>query len=145
MEGDDHGCLTESGEVRCWGHGRYGQTARSDRRDGLLHAVAGLDDIDELGAGGEHTCAIDRTGTVWCWGHNHRGQLGRPDIGFSTRPLPVPLSFPAHELECLADFCCVRAPDETLWCWGTPGSVRLCGVFGPCEPARGACDPSARR
>jgi alpha-tubulin suppressor-like RCC1 family protein len=45
-------------------------------------AVAGLTDIVELVAGGEHTRARHAGGTISCWGYNYLGQLG---VG-STRP-----------------------------------------------------------
>ena len=35
--------------------------------------------VEELSAGGFHTCVLYTDLSVNCWGHNDRGQLGRND------------------------------------------------------------------
>jgi alpha-tubulin suppressor-like RCC1 family protein len=88
--GDSHTCAivsapTYKARVACWGsneHGRLGlgETTVSALQPKLVDL--GLDEqgspeeILEIAAGFEHTCALARSGKVKCWGGNTSGQLG---------------------------------------------------------------------
>jgi cysteine-rich repeat protein len=84
--GEDHTCaLLDTGAVRCWGAGWYGQLGHgstSNIGDALDESPATAGDVDvgghvtQIAAGVYHTCALLDTGTVRCWGKNDYGQLG---------------------------------------------------------------------
>jgi cysteine-rich repeat protein len=84
--GGAHTCvLLETGSVRCWGHGLYGQLGYGNNSSigdapGETPATAGDVDVGgvvvQLAAGGEHTCALLETGAVRCWGRGLYGRLG---------------------------------------------------------------------
>ena len=87
--GRDYSCVAISdGTVRCWGsngygvlgadHGQICQNAYPCSTTPLLvQSTAGiLDNVVEISAGADHTCARRQDGTVWCWGDDHYGQDG---------------------------------------------------------------------
>ncbi len=104
--GQHHNCaLSHQGHVYCWGANHYGQLGNgttvsssfatqvrniaSDRNDSEW-----LTDVEAIGAGWEHTCAVLRNGRVVCWGNDPLGQLGRgsliPDTSTpALRPVPM--------------------------------------------------------
>jgi hypothetical protein len=66
----------ESGHVRCWGIGPFG--------DGMLHAgpsnvpveVAGIDDAVDLSVTPTAGCVLRSNCEIWCWGDNSVFELG---------------------------------------------------------------------
>lgn len=84
--GTAHTCArTVEGIVLCWGDGRYGQSG-SGRASampgpspvGVLDGDSFIENISDVSAGADHTCARNADGVVWCWGRNEQGQLGSP-------------------------------------------------------------------
>lgn len=133
--GDNHTCaLLESGSVRCWGAGGYGQLGYGNRDN-----VGDSDDspidqdvliggtVKQLAAGARHTCALLTAGGVRCWGDGSRGQLGYVDtdnIGGNDNDTPE-----AHGLVNVggevrqivaggAHTCALLEEDGTIRCWG---------------------------
>jgi alpha-tubulin suppressor-like RCC1 family protein len=84
--GTVHTCaLLDTGAVRCWGDGFYGQLGYGNTDDigdnetpgsvGPVFLGVGRRAV-AISAGGSHTCAILDTGAVRCWGYGLYGQLG---------------------------------------------------------------------
>lgn len=83
--GAAHTCaLLESGKVRCWGFGLYGQLGYGNSSNvgdssSLLPFNSGDVNVSSavfITAGGAHTCALHDNGNVSCWGLGADGQLG---------------------------------------------------------------------
>ncbi|MEM9488356.1 MAG: RTX toxin, partial [Myxococcota bacterium] len=81
-----HTCiLLDSGAVRCWGGGTYGQLGYGDYGE---TGDIGDDELPrnedvpiggpamQITAGAYHTCAVLQSGSMRCWGRNDNGQLG---------------------------------------------------------------------
>ena len=73
------------GKVSCWGSNNLGQlgvnsTAHSDYpvdvRDHTGNTDTTLENIIQVSAGDEYTCAVNSAGEVLCWGTGRYGQLG---------------------------------------------------------------------
>jgi alpha-tubulin suppressor-like RCC1 family protein len=86
--GADHTCaLMETGNVRCWGNGlsgRLGYANSNNIGDTEAPWVAGDvqigNTVQDIVAGGAHTCALLTNGKVRCWGLNISGQLGSGSV-----------------------------------------------------------------
>lgn len=77
--GGEHTCaLLAGGEVKCWGNNDSGQTGSGSKGDSERSpiAVTGLGTVQQLVAGGKHTCALLQSGGVKCWGSNALGAIG---------------------------------------------------------------------
>ena len=82
--GGRHTCaLLETGAVRCWGQGEFGQLGYGNTDNvGDEDAPESAGDVDVGGpvraitAGGAHTCALLESGNVRCWGDGSFGRLG---------------------------------------------------------------------
>jgi alpha-tubulin suppressor-like RCC1 family protein len=92
-----HNCaLRTAGGMLCWGSNEEGQLGIGS--GGVLGTSASIigDEpnehglqlptllkaartVEELSAGGFHTCVLYTDGSINCWGYNNRGQLGRND------------------------------------------------------------------
>lgn len=136
--GRTHACaLTSERTIICWGESWSsfvdGVTVNRDFSVPPL-AVAGVSDVEEVGAGGGMTCARLASGAVWCWGWNLEGRLasgvGAPPE-YDSPPRPVVGIDDATRLYVGdSNACALRASGE-LWCWGdNPG----CAGDG-CAPA----------
>ncbi len=99
--GGAHSCAVDAaGKASCWGDNSAGQLGNGTTIGGSAPAnVSPLGEgIEELAAGGMHTCALTEAGGVFCWGDNRFGQLGteteescgEPEAACSTVPVAVP-------------------------------------------------------
>jgi Regulator of Chromosome Condensation (RCC1) repeat protein len=94
-----HTCaVLDTGSVRCWGFGLYGQLGYGNTNDiGDTENPGSVGPVD-LGAGrtavaitggGSHTCVVLDSGQVRCWGEGDYGRLGygnTSDIGDNETP-----------------------------------------------------------
>ncbi len=90
--GDEHSCAVLSGRtVMCWGKndsGQLGDGTTTNRTTPVF--VSGLSNVENIAAGGSHTCAVTRDdGLVYCWGQNALGQLGTGTREGSTTPVLI--------------------------------------------------------
>lgn len=93
--GGSHTCaLMDDGKIKCWGVNSKGELGignhdgPEDCYSGRVCSsspldVPGLMDMQDVSAGGSHTCALTDEGGVKCWGSNLFGQLG---VGSTTGP-----------------------------------------------------------
>lgn len=120
-----HACaLTEDAEIYCWGYNNRGQL-------GIGHGVGpvvttpqpieALEQVQQVRAGAEHTCAIDADGALFCWGFNEDGQLGiGEDLPGTTDPTPVDQA-PDDAIDLAVSFrhsCATFGERRELYCWG---------------------------
>jgi len=121
--GGAHTCATDaSGSVYCWGANNYGQLGIGGEawRSTPTPLTSYLSpQIDQLGAGEIHTCALSSSSkSLWCWGSNAHGQLG--DMSTEDRAEPVLLALPAppRRLAVGKSHSCALDTGGTLYCWG---------------------------
>ncbi|MBI4041002.1 MAG: hypothetical protein HY390_03935 [Deltaproteobacteria bacterium] len=94
--GRDHTCaLLSNRAVKCWGNNLFGQLGLGnnflEKAYFVTNDVLTLSDVEEVAAGGGHTCARLRNNVVKCWGENSHGQLG--DGSQENRLTPVEVQF----------------------------------------------------
>jgi len=133
-----HGCAIKTDKTLwCWGYnldGQLGDPTFSGVSRSTPTQVVGLGaEVEDVSAGGEHTCALKTDGTVWCWGRNNEGQLGLGSVDFSKHPSPaqVMLPAPAQNIEAGSINACAHLVDGRVVCWGR-------NMFGQ---SGGAVDP----
>jgi alpha-tubulin suppressor-like RCC1 family protein len=81
--GHSNCAIMETGALKCWGHGAYGQIGNSlSVTQATPVDVTGIDGSTPsttavaVAKGRRHTCAIMATGAAKCWGTDGNGQLG---------------------------------------------------------------------
>lgn len=124
--GNRHSCAVHfDGRVSCWGdngeEGRLG-FASSENQIFLPREVVDLDDVVQLSAGGNSTCAVRTEGDVWCWGDNAYGQLGSGTTEDSNRPVQVQDLENVASVECGDSFACAILRSGVVACWGDMGA-----------------------
>lgn len=137
--GSYHTCaLLDSGAVRCWGRGSYGQLGYGDTNnigDDEHPAVAGDVFVGaptlQLTAGEHHTCVLLVTGAVRCWGAGWRGQLGygdTSDIGDDELPASagdVDVGGTVVHITAGNMHTCALLNNGTIRCWGAGWNSQL--------------------
>jgi serine/threonine-protein kinase len=147
--GGAHACVftEDDGQVWCWGDNRSGQLGTGDTERRLVpteidRGGLGRVKVNQIFAGGTHTCALRDDNTLWCWGGNRYGQLGTGD----TEPRLVPTEV-HHQVSAAyagGAHTCVIKKDGSVWCWGNnqygqlgvesgPESTKPVEVLGPCQ------------
>ncbi|MGF1466004.1 MAG: RCC1 domain-containing protein [Sandaracinaceae bacterium] len=126
--GAQHACaiVGEDRRLRCWGRNDQGQLGLGDQADRVTPTpVPGLSGVEEVCAGGQHTCARLADGTVRCWGQENEGRLGNgqsPAVpSFQASPIVVPGLSGVVVLACGNRHTCALtgdAGDRQTWCWG---------------------------
>lgn len=81
-------CLRDDGRVLCRGQSAHGEIGNGEITEAGFDPVLvlGLQGVEILTAGGNHSCALLSNGTVSCWGRNDHGTLG--DGVFEVVPTP---------------------------------------------------------
>ncbi len=124
-----HTCAVREGGVRCWGWNWQGALGVPDLGDysATPVTVQGLNDVVEIAAGGDHTCALRSDGTIACWGSNSDGQLGQGPGGPWTSEVPIPVP----DLTGMRGVCsgyrfsCATKGDRSVVCWGDNSGMKL--------------------
>ena len=134
-----HTCaLLDTGSVRCWGAGTFGQLGYGNTEtigDDETPASAGDVDVGgtvvDIAAGARHTCALLDTGSVRCWGGGDTadynfGQLGygignTSAIGDNETPASagdVPVGGTVLQIATGYDHTCAMLDTGEVRCWG---------------------------
>ena len=132
--GSDHTCAlrrTASGNdfaAYCWGSDSAGQlgTSSGTGSETPVPVTGMFEEVAQIAAGKEHTCAVKQDGSVWCWGLNASGQLGLGDT--LDRSVPTQLTLPEDKFAlyvragarhscALIDTIGSTSPLEA-YCWG---------------------------
>ncbi|NPC84008.1 RTX toxin, partial [Pyxidicoccus fallax] len=135
--GDSHTCaLLNTGRVRCWGHGANGRLGYSgttnvgDDEDPLVDVQVGAP-VQDIVAGGSHTCALLVSGKARCWGQGGSGQLGYNNlnhIGDNEQPSSagdIPMSGSVLQLAAGGSHTCALMETGTVRCWGLGSSGQV--------------------
>ena len=134
--GNTHTCaLLEGGSVRCWGFNHDGQLgndwATGSIGDDELPVVAPVvdigGDVQQIDAGGFHTCAVLTGNTLRCWGSGTLGRLGYPDVpsNIPAEAGDVPVGAPVVQVAAGAEHTCALTDGESIYCWGNGSDGRL--------------------
>ncbi len=125
--GHAHSCAVRaSGSVWCWGSNSAGQMGNEDINDGIWipgfgtpREVLGLNNVLEVSAGWEHTCARLSSGTVSCWGNDNSGQVGNgAPADWYTAPQVVTGLSGVSDLATGGEHSCGVRSNGTVACWG---------------------------
>lgn len=97
--GNQHTCARlENGSARCWGKNTDLQLGHGSGAGSHVPAFVTtgsftqLADVQQIAAGGYHTCARLGDGTVRCWGRNDDGQVGNGTKGGDVTTATVALA-----------------------------------------------------
>ena len=140
--GKDHTCaLNESGRVNCWGDGaggRLGNGGTSDQDHSVTVTVDTddnpLENIVQISAGAEHTCALTSVGSVVCWGEGEDGRLGNDDANQAdqSRPVEVVAAVGSNtplmgivQISAGGYHTCAITIQGTILCWGKNNEGQL--------------------
>jgi alpha-tubulin suppressor-like RCC1 family protein len=130
--GIEHTCaLLNTGAVRCWGLGLYGQLGYGNSNSvGDNETPASAGDVTvggtatQLAAGGGHSCARLNYGGVRCWGRGFDGQLGYGNtnsIGDNETPASagdVTVGGTVTQLAAGYSHTCALLNSNAVRCWG---------------------------
>lgn len=118
--GEYHTCaLLADQTVKCWGSHAFGQlgTGTDITNSATPVVVAELSGVDDLAAGGLHTCAVLSDHTVKCWGSNANGELG--DGTTIDANAPVTSAATGVRVKSGGFHTCLLGENGTLSCWGS--------------------------
>ena len=94
--------ISSTGEVYCWGSGKYGRLGNGSCIDCARPKRVPLNDkIFQVSCGESHTMALSDKGEVWSWGSGHYGKLGTDCPGqWNELPQKVPITSPVNMVLC---------------------------------------------
>ena len=137
-----HTCaLTNSGEVKCWGFGIYGNLGHGTNSNSTTpvsvceRAKTGgeticppLSSIAAITVWGNTTCALTDSNTVKCWGIGSNGDLGNGADNNSN--IPVDVHTDSGNSDALSGIAAIGGPcaltdDGNVKCWGWGNYGRL--------------------
>jgi alpha-tubulin suppressor-like RCC1 family protein len=127
VAGSHHTCaLLAAGTVRCWGAGSSGQigSGSTHQVNPTPVAVAGLEGVRDITAGGAHTCALLADGRVACWGANWWGQLGDGTTVPRLTPIFAGITS-AATISAGSSHTCAVSSTGAAYCWGDNASGQL--------------------
>ena len=149
--------ILTGGAVKCWGSNSGGKLG-----DGTTTSRTTPTDVD-LGAGYTAkmieigyatTCAILNDDSIKCWGSNGQGEFGightiTTDLTSKTT-VPLPTGRTAKSISMWSEYGgsnyspCAVLDDDTVWCWGSWGSLnptQVCFTADDCAAPSGPPGP----
>jgi len=120
--GWSHTCgLLNTGGVKCWGEGTYGQLGNGTTNGSSIPvSVQGLSSrAVKISAEVDHTCAVLEAGGVKCWGWGGYGELGNGTTSSSSLPVDVAgLTSGVVGVSAGGDHSCALMSTGVVKCWG---------------------------
>jgi len=99
-----------------------------------------LQNIQQIGTGFGHTCAVTTAGGVQCWGSNDSGELGNNSLTASNKPVDVSgLSSDVSTVSAGFGHTCALTTAGGVQCWGNNDT----GQLGIGSPASNSSVPAA--
>lgn len=120
--------LTIYGGVSCWGSNKYGQLGdgTTETRNSPVQVAGLTQDVIDIAAGWNHTCALVSGRGMECWGWNYFGQLG--DGTKASRTTPVDVYGLSESVDAMGvgwAHTCVVTDLGGVKCWGANESGQL--------------------
>jgi alpha-tubulin suppressor-like RCC1 family protein len=133
--GARHACgvrkeTSTTSKVYCWGDGVSGQLGNNGSSSSTPVSVQGSidEDIVQVTAGLNHTCALTTSGKVYCWGSNDLGQLGIESItsyGTAQHVFAPSIDGMVVQITAGAYHTCALLNTFEIYCWGFGSSGQL--------------------
>lgn len=118
VAGASHACaLRKTGHVVCWGGNEAGQLGHGNARQTYVReprTVAKVQDVVDIAAGDDFSCALGRDTRVYCWGSRERGQIGHASGGFA----PVSGLANVVAIQAGGQHACAIDRSSQVYCWG---------------------------
>jgi alpha-tubulin suppressor-like RCC1 family protein len=74
--------------------------------------------LDQVTAGGFHSCGLSADGRAWCWGLGNFGELGTGDTASHRRPVAVAGPRRYRQISAGTYHTCAVGSDSLAYCWG---------------------------
>ena len=131
--GNRHTCaIGTNGEAYCWGSNNSCQLGDNDERcvdrttpvAVFRGAIPTGVSVQQILAGGSHTCAFGSNNKVYCWGSNGNGALGNgTTINLSRTPVAVaqghiPDDVTIQQISTNYSHTCTLGSNNEAYCWG---------------------------
>jgi alpha-tubulin suppressor-like RCC1 family protein len=81
--------------------------------------------VEQVSAGGEHSCGVAKGGRAYCWGYGYYGQLGDGDFDNDTVPMAVAGGYEFTTVTTGLESTCGLVRSGQALCWGTNFSGQL--------------------
>jgi alpha-tubulin suppressor-like RCC1 family protein len=106
--------------VACWGSNWRGEIGigTTSEAEPSPRVVTGLENVQQLALGEDHSCALLRDGSVRCWGQNANGELGDGTTADRSTPGAVVGLAKVAEIAAGGSRTCARRLDGAVLCWG---------------------------
>jgi alpha-tubulin suppressor-like RCC1 family protein len=128
----------------CWGKNTYGQLGNGGTTDMWVPvSLAFNEDIVQLAAGENHSCALTKNGEIYCWGDNSVGQLGLGHTTAQTSPTKIISALKYVQVSAGSNHSCALTEDSQVYCWGlgTSGQLGVGKVTTSDQTAGEDCNP----
>ncbi|MEY3903446.1 MAG: hypothetical protein RL189_2752 [Pseudomonadota bacterium] len=129
--GKSHTCSVQlhsngSSQAYCWGKNSNGQLGLGNTADSHVPQSLGFnEDIIQVAAGENHSCALSEAGEVYCWGDNSVGQLGIASTTSQNSPVKLTALTDIVQITTGANHTCALNKDYQVYCWGLGTSGQL--------------------
>jgi len=122
-----HTCaLVIDGSVSCWGENEKGQLGNAStlKQARVVNAVGLYDNVSQISAGGQQTCAV-KSGVLFCWGDDNTGLIGSSATITHLTPYIIRLRGEFDNLYLGGSHACVLNSTGEVTCWGADDHHQL--------------------